>query len=86
MVSKSSEAEDDLLPVRSMLITTEHLFLQVTHNSDTKLDADYRAQSGRNREIEINMRDPRPMSVSATLSGDEEWSGVASVNWNTQRR
>ncbi len=61
--------------------------IEVTHNGEKKLDADYTRRGGNRKSLEMNMRSPRPVSVSGTMdTTNGEFNGEASVNWDPRSR
>ena len=80
--------------LRSFEMKTEHKdqgrqytgSIEVNHNGEKKLDADYVKRGGNRKSIQLNVRSPRPITASATMDTTGEISGDASVNWDPTSR
>ena len=60
--------------------------IEVSYNGDKHLDADYTARHGARKSLDINVRNPRPMTFTGSLDTSGEINGDASLNWDPRSR
>ena len=90
MISLSSPYDQ----LRSFEMKTEHKDqgrqcsgkIEVTYNGEKQLDADYTSRHGNRKSLDVNVRSPRPMTLSGTMDTSGEISGDASLNWDPRSR